>query len=126
MKVEELLLFGDILETRQRHFQKHRCRKELTSVPDGIRRLGVGCEKLNRDATLPRTLSKSFGMPSRRFPSRSAAYLQKEQRYGNLTATPMNRLAARKESEGKVIVVVLADTGERYVSTALFAPEPAL
>ena len=37
MKVEELLLFGDILETRQRHFQKHRCRKELTSVPDGIR-----------------------------------------------------------------------------------------
>jgi len=38
----------------------------------------------------------------------------------------MNRLAARKESEGKVIVVVLADTGERYVITALFAPEPAL
>jgi len=25
------------------------------SVPDGIRRLGVGCRKLNRDATLPRT-----------------------------------------------------------------------
>jgi len=28
------------------------------SVPDGIRRLGVGCEKLNRDATLPRTRLK--------------------------------------------------------------------
>ena len=46
MKVEELLLFGDILETRQRHFQKHRCRKELTSVPDGIRKVGVGAKNL--------------------------------------------------------------------------------
>ena len=37
MKGEEPLLLGDILETRQRPFQKRRCRKEFTSVPDGIR-----------------------------------------------------------------------------------------
>jgi len=44
------------------------------SVPDGIRRLGVGAKKLNRDATLPRTFSKSFRIPFRRFASRSTAY----------------------------------------------------
>lgn len=30
------------------------------------------------------------------------------------------RVAARKESEGKMIVVILADTGERYITTELF------
>jgi hypothetical protein len=34
---------------------RHRETSPEKSVPDGIRRLGVGCEKLNRDATLPRT-----------------------------------------------------------------------
>jgi cysteine synthase len=32
-------------------------------------------------------------------------------------------VAARAESAGKTIVVLLADTGERYVTTSLFAPE---
>jgi cysteine synthase A len=32
-------------------------------------------------------------------------------------------IASRKEVAGKMIVVLLADTGERYVSTALFARE---
>jgi cysteine synthase A len=31
------------------------------------------------------------------------------------------RLAAQPENQGKRVVVVLPDTGERYVSTALFA-----
>jgi cysteine synthase A len=30
-------------------------------------------------------------------------------------------VAARPDAAGKTIVVLLADTGERYVSTALFA-----
>ena len=30
-------------------------------------------------------------------------------------------IAARPESEGKVIVVLLADTAERYITTSLFA-----
>jgi cysteine synthase len=30
-------------------------------------------------------------------------------------------LAARDDASGKLIVVLLADTGERYVTTALFA-----
>jgi cysteine synthase A len=32
-------------------------------------------------------------------------------------------LASRQDAAGKMIVVVLADTGERYVTTSLFAPE---
>ena len=32
-------------------------------------------------------------------------------------------VASRKDAAGKMIVVVLPDTGERYVTTALFAPE---
>jgi cysteine synthase A len=35
------------------------------------------------------------------------------------------RIAARPEAAGRRIVVVLADSGERYVSTPFFAPEPA-
>jgi cysteine synthase A len=35
------------------------------------------------------------------------------------------QLAARGEAAGKRIVVVLPDSGERYVSTPFFAPEPA-
>ncbi len=35
------------------------------------------------------------------------------------------QVAARDEARGKRIVVVLADSGERYVSTPFFAPEPA-
>ena len=31
------------------------------------------------------------------------------------------KLAQRKENEGKNIVVLLPDTGERYLSTAMFA-----
>ncbi len=34
-------------------------------------------------------------------------------------------VAAREEAAGKRIVVVLPDSGERYVSTPFFAPEPA-
>jgi cysteine synthase A len=30
-------------------------------------------------------------------------------------------VASRKEAAGKMIVVILADTGERYITTALFA-----
>ena len=32
-------------------------------------------------------------------------------------------IASRKESAGKTIVVILADTGERYITTNLFSPE---
>lgn len=35
------------------------------------------------------------------------------------------QVAQRHEARGKRIVVVLADSGERYVSTPFFAPEPA-
>ena len=35
------------------------------------------------------------------------------------------QIAGREEAAGKRIVVVLADSGERYVSTPFFAPEPA-
>jgi cysteine synthase A len=35
------------------------------------------------------------------------------------------QIAAREEAAGKRIVVVLPDSGERYVSTPFFAPEPA-
>jgi cysteine synthase A len=34
------------------------------------------------------------------------------------------QVAAREESAGKRIVIVLPDSGERYVSTPFFAPEP--
>jgi cysteine synthase A len=34
-------------------------------------------------------------------------------------------VASREDSRGKTIVVLLADTGERYVTTALFAAEGA-
>ena len=30
-------------------------------------------------------------------------------------------VASRKENEGKMVVVLLPDTGERYLSTAMFA-----
>ena len=33
-------------------------------------------------------------------------------------------IAARPEAQGKRIAVVLPDSGERYVSTPFFAPEP--
>ncbi len=36
------------------------------------------------------------------------------------------QVASREEARGKRIVVVLPDSGERYVSTPFFAPEPAL
>jgi cysteine synthase A len=32
-------------------------------------------------------------------------------------------LAARKENAEKTIVVILADTGERYITTSLFSAE---
>jgi cysteine synthase len=35
------------------------------------------------------------------------------------------QVAAREESRGWRIAVVLPDSGERYVSTPFFAPEPA-
>ncbi len=35
------------------------------------------------------------------------------------------QVASRPQARGKRIVVVLADSGERYVSTPFFAPEPA-
>jgi cysteine synthase A len=31
-------------------------------------------------------------------------------------------VAQRKDNKGKLVVVILPDTGERYLSTALFAP----
>jgi cysteine synthase A len=31
-------------------------------------------------------------------------------------------VASRRETEGKLIVVLLADTGERYMTTSLFLP----
>ena len=34
------------------------------------------------------------------------------------------QVAAREEASGARIVVVLPDSGERYVSTPFFAPEP--
>jgi cysteine synthase A len=34
------------------------------------------------------------------------------------------RIAAREEAAGRRIVVVMPDSGERYVSTPFFAPEP--
>jgi cysteine synthase A len=34
------------------------------------------------------------------------------------------QVAAREEAKGKRIAVVLPDSGERYVSTPFFAPEP--
>ena len=35
------------------------------------------------------------------------------------------QIAARPEAKGKRIAVVLPDSGERYVSTPFFAPEPS-
>ena len=35
------------------------------------------------------------------------------------------QIAARDEAQGARIVVVMPDSGERYVSTPFFAPEPA-
>jgi cysteine synthase A len=35
-------------------------------------------------------------------------------------------IAARDDAAGKLIVVVLADTGERYITTSLFAPESVM
>ena len=39
-------------------------------------------------------------------------------------ATPRSRSRSRPEAKGKRIAVVLPDSGERYVSTPFFAPEP--
>jgi cysteine synthase A len=35
------------------------------------------------------------------------------------------QIAAREETRGWRIAVILPDSGERYVSTPFFAPEPA-
>jgi len=34
-------------------------------------------------------------------------------------------VAARKEAAGKTVIVLLADTGERYITTNLFSTPPA-
>ncbi|MDR0515920.1 MAG: cysteine synthase A [Fibromonadaceae bacterium] len=96
-------------------------KQEIKPAPHGIQGIGAGFVPKNLDLSLVdkvETISSSAAVEFARRLAREEGILCGIS--SGAAAAVAVRLARQPEYEGKVIVVILPDTGERYLSTVLF------